>query len=121
MQLYPGMAQYGLASAALKPSKLDKLMNGLYYKILSLHGVNRCIVMPRMIILDHFQGLVLSNFVVDYLAEKNDFVQYKWGLDSAAGDSMFHAHTVFLVKIGLYGNMTFQSFERASFLAAKGI
>ena len=42
LQLYPGMA-YGLASAVIKPEKFDKLMNGLYYKVLPLLGVNRCI------------------------------------------------------------------------------
>ncbi|KAL7534941.1 hypothetical protein ACHAXR_006173 [Thalassiosira sp. AJA248-18] len=42
LQLYPGMA-YGLASSVLKPAKLGELIQALYYKILPLVGVNRCI------------------------------------------------------------------------------
>ncbi len=41
-QLYPSMA-YGLASVVLSPSKLEKLVRGVYFHALPLLGVNRCI------------------------------------------------------------------------------
>ena len=50
MQLYPGIS-YGLASVVIRPSKLDELMNSLYYKILPLLGINRCIATPWRMIL----------------------------------------------------------------------
>ena len=111
---------YGLAAAVLPPTKLDDLMQGLYYKILPLLGVNRCITKPWRMLPEKFQGLGLPNFVVDCLAAKLHFILCNWGLESTSGTMMMHAYEAFMMEVGLYGNVLSQDFSAAGSLATDG-
>jgi len=119
LHLYPAIS-YGLASAVIKRSKLDLLMSALYYKILPLLGVNRCINVFWHLLSERYQGLGLPNFVADCLAAKLFFVQCKWGFESASAQLMVHAYEAFMVEVGLYGNILSTSFDVAGCLATDG-
>ena len=116
-QLYPTIL-YGLTTVNIPPKKLDVLMGALYYKALSMLGVNRCIAKEWSLLLERYQGLGLPNFTTDYLAAKLQYVQSKWGLDSAGGTHIIlHAYEAFLVEVKVYGNVFKLPYDTAGCLA----
>ena len=72
LRLYPGMV-WGLASAIIKPAKLEQIMQGLYFKILPLLKVNRNITKAYRMFLTKYHGLEMPNFVVHRFAAKGFF------------------------------------------------
>ena len=68
-QLYPVMV-WGLLAAIIKPTKLEEIMQGLYYKILPLLRVNCNITKDYRMILTRYHGLEMPNFVVHCFAAK---------------------------------------------------
>jgi hypothetical protein len=82
VQLYPAMS-FGLGCVIISPSTLDTMIQALYYKILPLLGINRCIAKGWRMLTARHQGLGLPNFVVDCFAAKVHFVQCQWGFDCA--------------------------------------
>jgi len=119
IQLYPAMA-YGLASAVISPKKLDMLIQGVYYKVLPLLGINRCITLAWRLLSERFQGLGLPNFIVDCFAAKIYFMQTTWGFDCASGKLMIHAYEAFMIEVGLYGNIFSYDYDALGCLATDG-
>ena len=100
-QLTVAMA-WGLVAVVLPPSKLEVMMQDLYYRILPFLGVNRCITKGWRMLPVQYQGLGLPNFVVISFAKKMFFVLCAWGFDDAPGRMLTWAFENFLIELGLY-------------------
>ncbi len=55
---------WGLVSVVLPQKKLDRMIQSLYFKLLSFLGANHCITMEWYTLPECFQELGLTNFVV---------------------------------------------------------
>lgn len=111
---------YGLASVVLSPSKLEKLVRGVYLHALPLLGINRCITTEWTMLPPRYQGLGMPNFVIDCFALKVFFIQCCWDYDCPWGQLMVHAYEAMMVEVGLYGNLLTQDYDSCSHLATKG-
>ena len=60
----------GLAAAIIKPTKLEEIMQGLYFRIVPLLKVNRNITKQYQILPTRYHGLEMPNFVVHCFVEK---------------------------------------------------
>ena len=118
-QLFPGMT-WGLVAAIMSPSKLDDLMQSLYYKILPFLGVNRNITKFWRTLPERFQGLGLPNFAVVAFACKVHFLQCNWGFKDAASVLMSFAFESHIVEVGMYGNPFSWDYKKFHSLATDG-
>ena len=69
MQLFPAIS-WGLVAVVLPPEALSKTLQSLYYKVLPLLGVNRCITTEWRAMPERYQGLGLPDFVAISFVKK---------------------------------------------------
>ena len=118
-QLFMSMS-WGLVAVVLPPEKLEEMMQSLYYCLLHLLGVNRCITKEWQMLPARFHGLGLPSFVVVAFAKKVFYVQCHWGATDAPGYMLQWAYEKFVVKVGLYGDSFDWDYERFNSLATEG-
>ena len=66
-----------------------------------------------------FHGLGIPNFPFLALAGKTSFLLANWGAKDALGLMMCHCYESFLMKVGLYGSVFLQSYQKLGILATK--
>ena len=59
---------WGLETVIIKPSKLEAMMQSLYFKCLPFLGVNRHITKEWRMLPEQYHGLGMPNYVVSCLA-----------------------------------------------------
>ena len=90
----------------MPPSKMEDLMQCLYFKILPLLGVN-CYIVTK-----GFQGLGLPNVVVLCFVANVSFMECHFGSDNTAGTTMIHDYEAMLMEVGLYGNILHLDYKK---------
>ena len=111
---------FGLATVIMRPTKLDKRMQSLYYHCLPFLGVNRHITKPWRMLPKKYHGLGLPTFVVVCFVAMMFLLQRHWGFNSAAGNMLQQAYEAFLIEVGLYGDVFTRDFKDWGILATDG-
>jgi hypothetical protein len=102
MHLFPGIS-WGLVAVCMLPTKLDKIIQRVYERVLPFLGVNCKIkkewrTLPKM-----YQGLALLNFPLVALSAKISFLLENWGFSGRAhSDALAMAYENFMVEVGHY-------------------
>jgi hypothetical protein len=103
-QLFPKLI-YGAAAVIHSPQKLEDAFESIWYKLLPSLCVNRNITEEYRIPPLRFQGLALPNPYIDTLIKNIHLLQSHWDTGSMLGQMLHQAYQVFLVEVGLGGNI----------------
>ena len=68
---------------------------------------------------ERYQGLGLPNFKVHALSKRIQFLHHKWDGNNSISKMAATTYKVFMVELGIYGNIFSRSWEDFSVLATR--
>eukprot|EP00956_Cyclotella_meneghiniana_P013315 scaffold19184_cov46-Cyclotella_meneghiniana.AAC.5 len=112
-QQYPTLF-YGLSSLYASPDELETVMGSVYFNALPFLGYNRNINKAYRTLPTDFQGIGLKHWSIEKLGKDTAVLLRHWQSGSALGMAL---EFVFLMEVGLDGNVLTQRFDRFQHLA----
>ena len=117
-QLLPGI-NWGVVAVVITTKALQRCYQDLYYKMLTLLGINRNIGKEWRTLPERYQGLGLPDFEVHALSKMIHFLQHRWDGNKSTSKMTVATYKAFMVEVGMYGNIFSRLLEELNVLAIK--